>query len=59
MAEQKMVNGINVAELDGAMDGMRDNPEVGKYQFRAKNRWVDPGRWPGGHIAGQGPCARR
>jgi uncharacterized OsmC-like protein len=41
MAEQKMVNGLNVEELGGAMDGMRDNPEVGKYQFRAKNRWVD------------------
>jgi uncharacterized OsmC-like protein len=41
MAEERVVNGINVEELNGCMDGMRNNPELGKYQFRAKNRWVN------------------
>ncbi|MHC4154626.1 MAG: OsmC family protein [Planctomycetota bacterium] len=41
MAEERIVNGIMVEQLDDCMDGMRDNPELGKYQFRARNKWVN------------------
>lgn len=41
MAEAKIVNGLDVEQLGGAMDGMRDNPDLGKYKFRARNKWVN------------------
>ena len=41
MAEETIINGLNVNQLDDCMDGMRDNPDIGKYRFRAKNEWVD------------------
>ena len=40
MAEQKKVNDLDVEQLHGAIDGMREEPESGKYQFRAHNEWV-------------------
>lgn len=41
MTEQKIVNGLDVELLAESMDEMRDNPDVGKYKFRAKNVWVN------------------
>jgi uncharacterized OsmC-like protein len=40
MAGQEIVNGLNVGELRSCKDDCRDNPEVGKYKFRARNRWI-------------------
>ncbi len=39
--EQKMVNGVNVTELFGTIDAIKDQPEIAKFNFRAKNRWVN------------------
>jgi uncharacterized OsmC-like protein len=36
-----MLNGLNVEQLQGCKDEMKGNPDVGKYQFRATNRWVN------------------
>jgi uncharacterized OsmC-like protein len=40
MAEQKKVNDVNVDQLREAMDGLRENPDLGKYQFRVHNEWI-------------------
>lgn len=34
-------NGVDTATLFGTLDAIKDNPELGKFQFRASNRWVD------------------
>ncbi|MHC4259221.1 MAG: OsmC family protein [Planctomycetota bacterium] len=41
MAGQEKVNGLDVEALSGCKDDLKDNPDVGKYKFRAKNEWVD------------------
>jgi uncharacterized OsmC-like protein len=34
-------NGIDTAVLFGTLDAIEANPELGRFQFRAVNRWVD------------------
>jgi uncharacterized OsmC-like protein len=34
------VNGVNTEQLFGTIDLIKDKPEVAKFRFRAKNRWV-------------------
>jgi hypothetical protein len=34
--EQKLVNGVNVTKLFDMMDGIRSNPVISKFNFRAK-----------------------
>ena len=41
MIEEKLVNGINVEDLADCIDDITENPELGRYKFRAKNKWVD------------------
>jgi uncharacterized OsmC-like protein len=41
MIEENIVNGINVEDLTDCIDDFGQNPELGRYKFRAKNRWVD------------------
>ena len=56
MSEEEMVNGLKVEELKGCTDELKDNPDAGKYIFRAKNRWIGgthchttiKGFWAGG-----------
>jgi len=33
------VNGVNVTQLFDTIEGIKDNPEVSKFKFRATNRW--------------------
>jgi uncharacterized OsmC-like protein len=40
MPRHKKVNGLDVEQLQGCKSDMRDNADLGKYQFRAKNEWV-------------------
>lgn len=40
MAEQQLVNGIDVDGLKTAMSMIRDRPEIGSFRFRAKHRWA-------------------
>jgi uncharacterized OsmC-like protein len=37
---EKKVNEINVDKLADCKEDMRKNPELGKYTFRAKNKWL-------------------
>ena len=39
--EQTMVNGINVDELVGTIEAIRQQPELAKLQFRAGNEWIN------------------
>ena len=40
MSEQKTVNGVNVSQLFGTIDLIKKNPEVAKFKFRARNKWI-------------------
>jgi uncharacterized OsmC-like protein len=39
MVEQTILNGIAVGELSDCMSSLRQSPDLGKYTFRAKNKW--------------------
>ncbi len=41
MAEKKVVNGIKVDELFDTIEGIKKNPDIAKFQFRATNEWLD------------------
>lgn len=36
----KVVNGINVDQLLGAIDMVKKNPEIARFNFRATNQWI-------------------
>jgi uncharacterized OsmC-like protein len=37
--ETKVINGIDVAEFENTVQAVKARPELGKFQFRASNRW--------------------
>lgn len=39
----KMVNGVNVTALSDMIDAVKENVEIAKFQFRARNNWIDGG----------------
>ena len=34
-------NGVDIAQLFGTLDAVKTNPSLAKFQFRARNRWID------------------
>jgi len=40
MTDNNMRNGVDTATLFATLDAVRQNPEIGTFQFRATNRWV-------------------
>ena len=36
-------NGVNVDQLVETIGAVQQNPELAKFQFRAKNNWIDGG----------------
>src|SRR5688500_8888650 len=38
--ETTMVNGVNVDELIGTIEAVKEQPELAKMQFRAGNEWI-------------------
>jgi uncharacterized OsmC-like protein len=34
-------NGVDTAQLFGTLDAVKTNPSLAKFQFRARNRWID------------------
>jgi uncharacterized OsmC-like protein len=38
--EPRIRNGINVDQLYGTLDAIKEQPELGEFQFRATNRWL-------------------
>ncbi len=43
MTEQKIINGVNVDQLFGTINAIKDTPGLAKFRFRASNRWVNGG----------------
>lgn len=39
LAEATVTNGINVTEYEQIVDAVRDDPELAKFKFRARNAW--------------------
>ncbi len=39
--ETRTVNGVPVDTLFATLDAIKDQPELGKFQFRVQNRWID------------------
>ena len=40
MTDNNMRNGVDTATLFATLDAVRQNPQIGTFQFRATNRWV-------------------
>ena len=41
--EPKIVNGVDVDQLFGNIDAIKDAPVLGKFKFRANNKWINGG----------------
>ncbi len=39
IAEQKIINGVNVAAVEGLVNAIREKPELAKFKFRLHNKW--------------------
>ena len=40
-SQPRTLNGINLDQLYGTLDAIKKQPSLGKFQFRASNRWID------------------
>ncbi|KCZ72278.1 putative redox protein, regulator of disulfide bond formation [Candidatus Methanoperedens nitroreducens] len=40
MVEKRTVNGVNVTQLFSTIDTLKEKPELGKFKFRATNKWI-------------------
>jgi uncharacterized OsmC-like protein len=36
-----ITNGVNVTQLIGTIDAIKENPELARFEFRATNQWMD------------------
>jgi uncharacterized OsmC-like protein len=43
MANEKMVNGVDVERLFGTIEAVKENPEIAKFVFRSSNKWMGGG----------------
>ena len=43
MANEKMVNGVDVERLFGTIEAVKENPEIAKFVFRSSNTWMGGG----------------
>ena len=43
MTQEKKINGVNVDQLFGNIDAIKDAPVLGKFKFRANNKWINGG----------------
>lgn len=41
MVQQTMINGLASGDLKDCIDSVTQSPELGKYTFKAKNKWVN------------------
>ncbi len=59
---QTLVNGVNVDQVVGTINAIKDNPGLAQFEFRAKTEWVDGGhsrtRIQGFYGAGQEDTSR-
>ena len=38
------LNGVNVDQLIGTINAIKDNPDLARFKFRAKNEWINGGQ---------------
>ena len=38
---EKLRNGVDTEQLFGTLDAIKANPSLARFQFRARNRWID------------------
>jgi len=54
---QTLVNGVNVEQLIGTINAIKENPDLARFEFRAETEWIDGGhcrtRIQSFHGAGQ------
>ena len=43
MSKPKSLNGVNVDDLMSTIDAIREQPTIAKFNFRAKNKWMNGG----------------
>jgi uncharacterized OsmC-like protein len=43
LEKSKVINGIDTDALNGTVDAIKAQPTLAKFQWRARNRWVDGG----------------
>jgi hypothetical protein len=41
--EAVIVNGVNVTALGDVLEAVKGEPKIAKFQFRAKNKWINGG----------------
>jgi len=41
MEQERVVNGVNVTRLFGTIATIKKEPGIGRFQFRATNRWIN------------------
>ena len=41
--QEQFVNGVNVSKLFGTVEAINKNPEIAKFNFKAKGKWVNGG----------------
>jgi uncharacterized OsmC-like protein len=41
--QEQFVNGVNVSKLFGTVEAINGNPEIAKFNFKAKGKWVNGG----------------
>jgi uncharacterized OsmC-like protein len=40
-AAETIRNGVDTAQLFGTLDAVKGDPSIARFQFRARNRWID------------------
>jgi uncharacterized OsmC-like protein len=41
MADNNVINGVNVTELFNTIEAIKGKPDVAKFKFRATNKWIN------------------
>ena len=41
MADEKIINGVNVDNLFNTIEQIKEKPEIAKFKFWATNKWID------------------
>ena len=40
---QKIINGVNVGDVENTVNAIKDKPDIAKFKFRLHNKWIDGG----------------
>jgi len=43
MTDTKIFNGLNTVQMTETVAAIKNQPQIGAFQFRAKNKWIDGG----------------